>query len=156
MTFAIRRLIISSHTSASLRPSSLMAYTHRLRTTCPSGTRIPNKTRAFHASPIARFPRKDTQDKDSLKPESTEYSKSGSDDAVAQGDAAFDPSTTTPEGATAKAEQESGEGQSSLNASPGNSEVSDFKTENQTENSPATDKSSGAGSAPKAGGDKSG
>jgi len=109
MTFAIRRLIVASSPSASLRPSSLMAYTHRLRTTCPSGTRIPNKTRAFHASPLARFPRKDTQDKDSLKPESTEYSKSGSDDAAAQGDAAFDPSTTRPESATAQAEKESGE-----------------------------------------------
>lgn len=40
---------------------------------------------------------KDAQDKDSLKPRATEYSKSGSDDAAAHEDAAFDPNQTEPE-----------------------------------------------------------
>ena len=35
-------------------------------------------------------------DKDSLAPDASEYSKSGTDDATA-GDPAFDPNTTTPE-----------------------------------------------------------
>lgn len=42
--------------------------------------------------------RKDAQDKDSLKPESNEYSKSGSDDkSAAVDDAAFNPDKTSPE-----------------------------------------------------------
>jgi hypothetical protein len=42
--------------------------------------------------------RKDAQDKDSLKPEPNEYSKSGSDDEAARVEkAAFDPSKTSPE-----------------------------------------------------------
>jgi hypothetical protein len=42
--------------------------------------------------------RKDTQDKDSLKPEPNEYSKSGSDDEAARVEkTAFDPSKTSPE-----------------------------------------------------------
>ncbi|KEQ74550.1 hypothetical protein M436DRAFT_44107 [Aureobasidium namibiae CBS 147.97] len=42
--------------------------------------------------------RKDTQDKDSLKPEPNEYSKSGSDDEAARVEkTAFDPNKTSPE-----------------------------------------------------------
>jgi hypothetical protein len=42
--------------------------------------------------------RKDTQDKDSLKPEPYEYSKSGTDDQAARVEqTAFDPSKTSPE-----------------------------------------------------------
>ena len=42
--------------------------------------------------------RKDAQDKDSLKPEPNEYSKSGSDDEAARVEnTAFDPNKTTPE-----------------------------------------------------------
>ena len=47
-------------------------------------------SRPFSQAPI-RLARKDTQDKDSLKPEPNEYSKSGSDDAAAavDGEEAF-------------------------------------------------------------------
>ncbi|KAK7737245.1 hypothetical protein SLS63_003036 [Diaporthe eres] len=62
----------------------------------------------FHSSPRPQLPYKDDQDRESLKPKSTEGSKSGTDDAAAQSDAAFDPSTTSPEGARDKAESESG------------------------------------------------
>lgn len=42
--------------------------------------------------------RKDAQDKDSLKPEPNEYSKSGSDDEAARVEkTAFDPNKTSPE-----------------------------------------------------------
>lgn len=58
--------------------------------------------------------RKDTQHKDSLKPESDEYSKSGSDDAAAAIDpAAFGSSQTRPEQEMASAAKESGENVSS-------------------------------------------
>ena len=63
-----------------------------------------------HLSSSARFanPRKDSQDKDSINTEATEYSKSATDDEAArQGDAAFDPSITDPHEQHGKA----GEGQ---------------------------------------------
>ena len=40
---------------------------------------------------------KDSMDKDTVKPEPNEYSKSGSDDSAALEDTAFDPSQTSPE-----------------------------------------------------------
>ena len=65
-------------------------------------------TRPFSLSPLNQA-RKDTQDKDSLKPEPTEYSKSGSDDAAAATEkAAFDPSSTRPEEEQNIAGRESG------------------------------------------------
>ena len=65
-------------------------------------------SRPFSQAPI-RLARKDTQDKDSLKPEPTEYSKSGSDDAAAATEkAAFDPSSTRPEEEQNIAGRESG------------------------------------------------
>ena len=64
--------------------------------------------RPFSQSPI-QLARKDTQDKDSLKPEPNEYSKSGSDDAAAAVEqAAFDPNQTRPEQEQATADKESG------------------------------------------------
>lgn len=64
--------------------------------------------RPFSQAP-ATFARKDTQDKDSLKPEPNEYSKSGSDDAAAAVEgAAFDPQKTSPEEQQATADRESG------------------------------------------------
>jgi hypothetical protein len=65
-------------------------------------------TRPFSQT-LPSFARKDTQDKDSLKPEPNEYSKSGSDDAAAATEkAAFDPSSTRPEEEQAIAGKESG------------------------------------------------
>ena len=62
-----------------------------------------------HFSQTLRFalPRKDSQDKDSINTEATEYSKSGTDDASAQQeDAAFDPDITDPQ----HEKQKAGEG----------------------------------------------
>lgn len=63
---------------------------------------LPQRT--FHQASRAMFPRKDAQDRESIDTESTEYSKSGSDDAAARNEeAAFDPSKTSPESQKQKA-----------------------------------------------------
>ncbi|KAI4106236.1 MAG: hypothetical protein LQ345_007194 [Seirophora villosa] len=54
-------------------------------------------TRSLSQSTCFKYPRKDSQHKDSINPEATEYSKSGTDDASARhADTAFDPHTTRP------------------------------------------------------------
>ena len=65
-------------------------------------------TRTFSSAPTS-FARKDTQDKDSMKIEPNEYSKSGSDNAAAAVEnTAFNPNQTRPEEQHASAEKESG------------------------------------------------
>lgn len=75
----------------------------------PSFTRTTNvvAVRPF-SQHLQKQAAKDTQDKDSLKPESNEYSKSGSDAQAAQDDAAFDPSKTRPEEQENSSEAENG------------------------------------------------
>ncbi|PSN75555.1 hypothetical protein BS50DRAFT_568182 [Corynespora cassiicola Philippines] len=124
------------------------------------------RTSSFHPSSLptrlitttapSYFPRKDTQDKDSLNPTSTEYSKSGSDDAAAAAsDAAFNPNKTSPEEERDTAERESNG--NPLDVSPGNPEISKPRGEQEggAQGSPRTS-ASGGGSAPKSGGNKSG
>lgn len=54
--------------------------------------------RRFSQSVKSAYPRKDSQDKDSINTEATEYSKSATDDEGArQEDAAFDPNITDPQ-----------------------------------------------------------
>jgi len=66
-----------------------------------------NSIRAF--SSTTKFQaRKDTMDKDSLKPEGNEYSKSASDAEAATTGTAFDPSKTRPEEELNSAEAEKG------------------------------------------------
>jgi len=104
----------------------------------------------FFSTTPTRFAQKDAQDKDSLKPRSTEYSKSGSDDAAAHSDAAFDPNKTSPEEAEKTAEKEAGGKKNDLNVSPGNKDISDPNSPDVGGNGGAPEKkSSGAGSAPK-------
>ena len=58
---------------------------------------IPSQ-RQFSQSARRLYPRKDSQDKDSINTEATEYSKSATDDEGArQGDAAFNPDITDPQ-----------------------------------------------------------
>lgn len=103
------------------------------------------------------FAAKDAMDKDSIKTTSNEYSKSGSDDEAAHTDAAFDPKQTSPEAAEASAEKEAGGKDNSLNASPGNHEISHANDPEVGGASQGTnDKASGAGSPNKQGGKKSG
>jgi hypothetical protein len=62
------------------------------------------QSRRLHQTSLLRLPRKDSQDKDSINTEATEYTKSGTDDgAAAQEEAAFDPNNTSPEGEMKKA-----------------------------------------------------
>ncbi|KAK0875839.1 hypothetical protein LTR87_010359 [Friedmanniomyces endolithicus] len=125
-------------------------------------------TRPFHISP-RQLARKDAQDKDSLKPEPNEYSKSGSDDAAAAvDDAAFNPDVTSPEEEQASAKEQSGsDGENPLEVSPANQEVSQPKEQpqGQTEGSSAESggsgssgrqRTSGGSSPPKSGGGKHG
>ena len=68
----------------------------------------PSLTRHISSSARFTYPRKDSQDKDSINTEATEYSKSGTDDESArQESAAFDPNITDPHEQHGKA----GEGQ---------------------------------------------
>ncbi|KAF2676156.1 hypothetical protein K458DRAFT_240067, partial [Lentithecium fluviatile CBS 122367] len=104
----------------------------------------------YLSTTLAPHARKDTQDKDSLNPQSSEYSKSGDDDAASGAGAAFDPSTTSPEAAEKSNEQESG-GNGALNVSPGNPDVSKPRgnQEGGSQGSPKTSSGSGTGGAPK-------
>ena len=82
----------------------------RLRRTCPPGTRIASVRRLHRSNGLAYPPTKEGQDKDSLTPRSTEYSKSGGDDdSAAMSKAAFDPNETAPETESKSADAESGQ-----------------------------------------------
>ena len=89
-------------------PTTLLRRSIARPSFLPTITATTTTTRPFSLSPLNQA-RKDTQDKDSLKPEPTEYSKSGSDDAAAATEkAAFDPSSTRPEEEQNIAGRESG------------------------------------------------
>ena len=62
----------------------------------PTPITITRSVRSFSQN-ARQLAAKDAQDKDSLKPEPNEYTKSGSDDEAAVSDTAFDPSQTSPE-----------------------------------------------------------
>lgn len=97
---------------------SIMART-RLRKTVPPHTRIsairqqsrpqlssvaPCEKRQFSRVTWLGYPRKDSQDRESINTEAIEYSKSGTDDEAARHEeAAFDPNTTDPEAQKKKA-----------------------------------------------------
>lgn len=102
--FNPRTLLSRSSNMLRLQPARITTTTPRVATALNQTTTL----RQFSQTPLS-LARKDAQDKDSLKPEPNEYSKSGSDDAAAAvEDAAFDPSKTKPEEAHASAEKESG------------------------------------------------
>lgn len=72
-------------------------------------TRFATATRQLQVSSRQQYPRKDAQDKDSLAPESNEYSKSGSDaQSAATEEAAFSGDKTRPEEQEQHAAKESG------------------------------------------------
>lgn len=114
---------------------------------------IPCLPRArFLSSTPFRSATKGAEDKDTLKPTSSEYSKSGSDDGAAHTDTAFDPSQTRPAEEEASAERQAQSKDNSLSASPANKDISQPNSRGVGGNggSPAK-KQSGAGSAPKNG-----
>ena len=128
-----------------LRPTRVLQHANFARLSIPTAPRFISMTASRSAS-------KDSQDKDTLKPRSTEYSKSGSDDGAAHSDAAFNPNKTSPEEAEATAEREVGGKDNSLNASPGNKDISQPNSSEVGGHGGAPDKKqSGGGSAPKNG-----
>jgi len=106
--------------------------------------------RCFTATPSPFFPRKESQDKDSIDTRTSEYSQSGTDDDAASSNTAFNPNQTKPETERQTSAQEGGG--DSLNVSPGNSHVSKAtpKTESGVEDGVRTEQS-GGGSPQKSG-----
>lgn len=75
---------------------------------CQAASSPPSRRPISTSSQLA-YPRKDSQDKDSINTEATEYSKSGTDDEGArQEDAAFDPNITDPQEQKGKAGEGTG------------------------------------------------
>ncbi len=69
--------------------------------------RTPSASKPLSTSSCLAYPRKDSQDKDSINTEASEYSKSSTDDQAArQGEAAFDPKITDPQEQKDKAGEE--------------------------------------------------
>ncbi|MCJ1243574.1 hypothetical protein MMC30_000771 [Trapelia coarctata] len=135
MQFSTTRLLTRS---LRLPPSSTRSYSSIL------------VTRPFSSTTRTLYPRKDSQDKDSINNESTEYSKSGSDDQAArQEDAAYNPNKTDPEDQkeTAAKGNEPKEGSNPLEVSPANPEVSKQRdpTEGGAENASGDERSRSSG-----------
>ncbi|APA15695.1 predicted protein [Sclerotinia sclerotiorum 1980 UF-70] len=115
-----------------MSPTHFLRLPHLTRLT---RTTIPSKPillthpsiRPITTTPSPQFPRKDSQQKDSINTEATEYSKSGTDDAAArEQSAAFDPNITNPESEknqAGKGEKKEGYG-NPLEVSPANRDVS--------------------------------
>ena len=96
------RLRVPSHTRISAIKAQLRSNT-QIRT-------VPSR-RQFSQSTCLAYPRKDSQDKDSINTEATEYSKSATDDEGARhDDAAFNPDITDPQQQKDKAGEGTGEG----------------------------------------------
>ncbi|KAK4693070.1 hypothetical protein P7C71_g4252, partial [Lecanoromycetidae sp. Uapishka_2] len=95
----------------------------------------PNVRRQFSRSSRYAYPRKDSQDKDSINTEATEYSKSSTDDEGArQEDAAFNPDITDPQQQKDKAGEGTGgdtDTNNPLEVSPANPEVSKQRGESE-------------------------
>ncbi|KAF7191321.1 hypothetical protein HII31_07344 [Pseudocercospora fuligena] len=124
-------------------------------------------TRQYQTTSRRLYAYKDDQDKDSLNPHSTEYSKSGGDQAAAATEnAAFDPSKTSPEEQHESARQETGgDSNNPLNVSPANHDISQPRgaqeggaqgSAGETGSGSSRQRTSGGGSPKKSGGDKTG
>ncbi|ROW08287.1 hypothetical protein VMCG_03171 [Cytospora schulzeri] len=87
-----------------LFPSPAASSTSTSTSTSPK----PSLYSPFHSTSASRFAYKDDQDRESLKPQSTQGSMSGTDQDAADSDAAFDPSTTRPETEKDQAQEASG------------------------------------------------
>ena len=103
--------------SAMVRHCRLRAPSHTRISMIKQQTRSPQPLlkqpahRQFSQTLSFALPRKDSQDKDSINTEATEYSKSATDDESArQEDAAFDPDITDPQQEKDKAGEGTGDG----------------------------------------------
>lgn len=115
--------ISSTITMFSLRWSHILKLRAPLRAARHPIRRTP--IQAFHTSRRLQLPYKDDQDRESLKPKSTEGTKSSTDEAAAHTDTAFDPSTTRPEDEKTAAKKETKQDETSpLDASGADQEAS--------------------------------
>lgn len=69
----------------------------RQRCLAPAVPSMLSSNRPLHSSRTVHRPYKDDQDRETLKPRSTENTKTGTDGGLADSAAAFDPSKTRPE-----------------------------------------------------------
>ena len=118
--------------------------------------RSASYSRPYHTTPALRLPYKDSQDRQTLRPRSTQHTKSASDDDVAANvDAAFNPHKTSPEVEQETAAAGADNTVNPLEASGANQEISkphgDEKTSKGNGPGKETNKGgpSGGGSAPK-------
>ncbi|ROW13476.1 hypothetical protein VPNG_04480 [Cytospora leucostoma] len=113
---------LRSISSALRAPAQARAriVTHRQSAISPAASL--QQTCLFHSAPASRLPYKDDQDRESLKPQSTQGSVSGTDQEAAESDAAFDRNTTRPE--TEKDQAEKGSGGNPLEGSGANQDKS--------------------------------
>ena len=109
--------ITKTFLSTMVRPCRLRAPSHTRISAVKQQARsqhpLLSRPAHRHFSQTLSFalPRKDSQDKDSINTEATEYSKSATDDEGArQEDAAFDPDITDPQEQKDKAGEGTGEG----------------------------------------------
>ncbi|KAL8674582.1 MAG: hypothetical protein Q9168_001025 [Polycauliona sp. 1 TL-2023] len=110
----------------------LVRASYKRRTPSVQTTSTPSNCRSLSQTTSLNYPRKDSQDKDSINTEATEYSKSGTDDASArQEDTAFDPNVTDPGQQKDKVGNETGASDNPLEVSPANHEISQPRHERE-------------------------
>ncbi|KAL8754021.1 MAG: hypothetical protein Q9199_004635 [Rusavskia elegans] len=134
----------------------LIRASYKPRTPSVPTPSTPLHPRSLSQTTSLRHPRKDSQHKDSINTEATEYSKSGTDDASArQEDTAFDPSVTDPGAQKDKVGDKTGVSDNPLEVSPANNEISQPRNQQEggSQNSSASsgttsdrERSSGGGS----------
>lgn len=86
-----------NHSHTMSPTTSTLALLARRTTTTTLRPLRPSQLRSFTSARSPLLAAKDTMDKDSINTRSTEYSKTGGDDAAAHESGAFDPSETRPE-----------------------------------------------------------
>lgn len=100
-------------------------FTQAITRIRPAFANSYNRARIFHTTAATRAPYKDSQEKDSLSPRSSEHVKSAKDDDIARLDkTAYGPSDSSPEAARGRANDESEENDDPLEFSGANQELS--------------------------------
>lgn len=86
-----------------------MPLSQYIRPTRPLASQryIPDLLRRYLSqSQRSSWPKKESQDRDSINTDSTEYTKSGTDESVAHTEVAFDPTKRSPEDEKSQADKE--------------------------------------------------
>ena len=87
-----------------MSPSTYIRFTGRLLPTQHCVRVIPLRHLSHSQRPC--WPKKESQERESIDTESTEYTKSDTDDSAAHSKVAFDPTTTSPEDEKAQASKQ--------------------------------------------------